>query len=235
MKKILLVTAALLLAHGVFSQGTIVFSNHGGMSTTAAPGLVNAPVFGPENNDPGSSIDKTGNTQVGNPMGTQTYSGSPLYAGYLGGTWTATLWGLDSSQVTGGRGANNLILIGTTTFHTISSGTFAGTVLPPAAAPSVPGITSPDQRGAFQMRVWDTKGGTIATWDQVIAHPSVLHGESEIFTVNYSLGSTMFPIPNVPPFLQGLQSFNLYSVPEPSVIALVALGAGCLLLLCRRK
>jgi len=234
MKKILLATATLLLAHRAFSQGTIVFNNHAGTSTTAAPGLVNAAIFGPENDDPYSLNRKTGNTAVGNPMGNQVYTGHPLYAGYLGGTWTATLWGLDSSQVTGDELFNNLVLIGTTTFRTVTSGSFAGTVVPLTVALPVPGITSGAQRATFQMRVWDTKGGTVATWAQVMANLSVLHGESKIFTVNYALGGTESP-PNVAPFLQGLQSFNLYYVPEPSVIALVALGAGCLLLLRRRK
>jgi hypothetical protein len=237
MKKILLVTATLLLAHGAFSQGTIVFNNHAGASTTAAPGIVNAAIFGPENNDPaaGPSTAKTGNTVAGNPMGTQTYTGAPLFAGALGGTWTATLWALDSQLVTGDRGANNLALVGTTTFRTVTSGAFAGTVIQPAAAVPVPGVATAGQLASFQLRVWDTKGGTIATWAQVLQNPNVLRGESDIFTVKYALGGTASP-PNVAPFLEGLQSFNVYTaVPEPSVIALGALGAGCLLLLRRRK
>jgi hypothetical protein len=235
MKKILLVTATLLLAHGAFSQGTIIFNNHIGTSTTASPGIVNAAVFGPENNDPTSAVAKTGNTSAGNPMGTQTYSGAPLFAGALGGTWTATLWALDSTQVTGDKGANNLVLVGTTTFRTLTSGSFAGTINQPTAALAVPGVALSSQTASFQMRVWDTKGGTIATWAQVLQNPNVLRGESDIFTVPFSLGGTLVP-PNTAPNLQGLQSFNVYTaVPEPSVIALGALGAGCLLLLRRRK
>jgi len=231
MKKILLVTATLLLAHGAFSQGTVIFNNRAGTSTTAAPGEVIAPVYGPEA-DP--TIVKTGNTSTGNPMGSQQYGGVPLFAGALGGTWTATLWALDSTLVTGDKNANNLALVGTTTFRTVTSGNFAGTVIQPAAV-VVPGVALGSQTATFQMRVWDTKGGTVATWADVLANPAVLRGESEIFTLKYALGGTASP-PNVAPFLEGLQSFNVYTVvPEPSVIALGALGAGCLLLLRRRK
>jgi len=234
MKKILLISAALLLAHGAFSQGTIVFNNRAGTSSTASPGMVIAPVYGPENNDPRSTVVKSGNTSTGNPMGSQTYTGTPLAAGALGGTWTATLWGLESSAVTGSKDANNLALISTTTFRTFTSGNFAGTINQPAAA-AVPGVTSGSQTATFQMRVWDTRGGTIATWSDVLANPNVLRGASDIFTVPYALGGTLTP-PNTAPFLQGLQSFNVaVAVPEPSVIALGFFGAGCLFLLRRRK
>src|SRR5690242_10221318 len=134
MKKIVMFSAVLMVARGAFPQGTIIFNNRAGSSTTAAPGFVIAPIYGPEGNNPQAdfSTAKTGNTSTGNPMGSQTYSGSPIYAGYLGGTWTATLWGLESSQVTGDLGRNNLVLIGTTTFRTTTSGNFAGTILQPA-------------------------------------------------------------------------------------------------------
>jgi hypothetical protein len=234
MKKILLVSAALMLAHGAFSQGTIVFNNRAGSSTTAAPGFVIAPIYGPENNDRTSAVSKSGNTSTGNPMGSQTYTGSPLFAGYLGGTWTATLWGLESSAVTGAKDANNLVLISTTTFRTTTSGNFAGTINQPTTAAAVPGVVSGSDRGTFQMRVWDTQGGAIATWDQVLQNPNVMRGVSDIFTVPFSLGGTLSP-PNTAPFLQGLQSFNVSVVPEPSTIALGIIGTGCLFLLRRRK
>jgi hypothetical protein len=237
MKKILLVSAALLLAHGAFSQGTIVFNNRAGSSTTASPGIVIAPIYGPEGNNPQAdpTTARSGNTATGNPMGSQTYSGSPLFAGYLGGTWTATLWGLESSQVTGDKTANNLVLISTTTFRTTTSGNFAGTINQPTTAATVPGVVTGTDRGTFQMRVWDTRGGAIATWADVLANPTVLRGVSDIFTVPYSLGGTLSP-PNTAPFLQGLQSFNVATaVPEPSTIALGIIGAGCLFLLRRRK
>jgi len=227
MKKILLIGATVMLAHAAFSQGTIVFNNRIGAST-ASPGIVIAPIYGVDASAP--STVKRGNTSVGNPMGTQVYNGAPL----AGTGFTATLWGANSTAVTGDVDANNLTLIGQTVFRTTTSGNFAGTVIQPAAPSAVPGVASGSDRGTFQMRVWDNKGGTILTWDQAITTAGVAYGSSDLFTVPFSLGGTLSP-PNTPPNLQGLQSFQLTVVPEPSVIALGVLGAGCLFMLRRRK
>jgi len=226
MKKILLIGATVMLAHAAFSQGTVVFNNRIG-TTTASPGVVIAPIYGVDASAPATV--KRGNTSVGNPMGTQVYNGAPL----AGTGFTATLWGGDAATVTGTADANNLVLIGTTVFRTTTSGNFAGTIIQPASPSAVPGVTDPAQRGTFQMRVWDNKGGTILTWDQAITTAGVAFGSSDLFTVPFSLGGTAVP-PNPPVNLQGLQSFQL-TVPEPSVIALGVLGAGCLFMLRRRK
>src|SRR3954470_18128896 len=45
-KNILLASAALAFASTALAQGTVVFSNKGGTSTTAAPGATYAPVYG---------------------------------------------------------------------------------------------------------------------------------------------------------------------------------------------
>jgi hypothetical protein len=233
MKKLILASAVLMLGHGAFAQGTIIFNNRAGSSSTAAPGIVIAPVYGPENNDPYSSYWKMGNTSTGNPMGSQTYSGSPIHAGYLGATWTVTLWGLESSLVTGQDGINNLVLIGTTTFRTTTSGNFAGTIIQPAAPSIVPGVTNASQRGTFEVRVWDTQEGTVTTWDEALN--KALYGYSGLFTVPFPLGGTMTP-PNPAPFLQGLQSFNVgMFVPEPGAFCLMALSGGSVLLFCRLR
>jgi len=101
-------------------------------------------------------------------------------------------------------------------------------------------VTDATQRGTFQLRVWDNKGGTIATWDQALTafragQTSI--GYSPLFTVPFSLGGFgALPNQTLAPNLTGLQSFQLYNnVPEPSTIALGILGAGCLFLLRRRK
>jgi len=227
MKKILLIGATVMLAHAAFSQGTVVFNNRIGTST-ASPGIVIAPIY---NVDPANpSRVQRGNTSVGNPMGTAVYAGAPL----SGTGFTATLWGSDAATATGTADANNLVLIGTTSFRTFTSGNFAGSVVQPSAPSAVPGVTVDTQRGTFQMRVWDNKGGTILTWDQAITTAGVAFGSSDLFTVPFALGGTAVPVPNPPPNLQGLQSFQL-TVPEPSVVALGVLGAGCLFLLRRRK
>ena len=75
-----------------------------------------------------------------------------------------------------------------------------------------------------QVRVWDTRGGTVATWDQLILpqNNNVLRGYSDLFAVPFPLGDTQVP-PGPAPCLQGLQSFNLFIIPEPTVLTL-----GCL-------
>jgi len=132
MKKILLVTAALMLAHvAAFAQSEIVFDNNVNASGTPGefPGTVKAPVYNVSPNAP--TVRVSGNTAAGVPMGSTTYGGA-----LLNGTgFTATLWGLNSANVTGSAdlGANNLALLvnGTTTMRTSTSaanaGRFAGT------------------------------------------------------------------------------------------------------------
>jgi len=234
MKKILLISATLLLAHAAFSQGTVTFANKGGTSTTAEPGQTAAPVYGlaPDN----SRI--SGNTATGVPMGSTAYTGIPFLANDATHTFTATLWGLDSTAVTGTALQNNLAqtVNGSTTFRTSTSGTFAGIWNQPSASAIVPGITTEAQRATFQVRVWDTRNGTIATWDQALLTPGEVYGYSDLFAVPYRLGATAAGQPNPAPYLQGLTSFNVQQVvPEPSVIALGVLGAGCLFMLRRRK
>jgi len=234
MKKTLLICAALMLANAAFSQGTVVFANK-------ASGIVVAPVYGAES-DP--TTTKTGNTATGTPAGSQTYSGGFLHNDTVH-NWTATLWGIESSQFTGTQGANlnnNLLFLGanaSATFRTNETGTFAGFWNPPSGNPQVPGIAEGDtgKRAVFQVRVWDNRGGQITSWAQALADPSVLHGFSPSFLLNSQLGGTFDPggTPALPPNLAGLLSFNVFIVPEPSVIAIGVLGAGCLFLLRRRK
>src|SRR5437867_3522807 len=83
---------------------------------------------------------------------------------------------------------------------------------------------------SLQVRVWDSFAGS--TWEQsaAINFGETQHGTSIIFLY------TVPPAGCQPPgcyLMEGLRGFML--VPEPSVIALAALGAGALLLLRRRK
>jgi len=238
MKKILLVTAALMLAHvAAFAQSEIVFDNNVNASGTPGefPGTVKAPVYNVSPNAP--TVRVSGNTAAGVPMGSTTYGGA-----LLNGTgFTATLWGLNSANVTGSAdlGANNLALLvnGTTTMRTSTSaanaGRFAGTGINAVINDVRPGTTD---RGTFQVRVWDNKGGTIATWTDALAafqRGQTSLGYSDLFTVPWALTDPAGI--GSPSNLEGLRSFNLFTVPEPSVIALGVLGAGCLFLLRRRK
>jgi PEP-CTERM motif len=118
-----------------------------------------------------------------------------------------------------------LAVNGTTTFGTSTSGSSAGIVN--QVFSTIPGVrgAGPD-RGTFQVRVWDTRAGAISTWDQLMLpeNNGVLRGYSDLFTVPYTLGDST--VLQAPPHLQGLQSFNLFIVPEPSVWALALVGAG---------
>lgn len=231
MKKILLVSAALMLAHVAFPQGQIFFDNRANPAGTPGsfPGAVVAPIYNVDAANPFQK--KQGNTSTGVPVGNVTYGGSLLFNDPTH-SYTATLWARNSAAVTGTDDQNNLALIGTTVMRTTTSGTSAGRVAALAANPVVPDVApgTPD-RATFQVRVWDSRGGTIQTWDQVLADPGIARGYSTLFTVPYSLTSGI----NTPPNLEGLTSFQLFIVPEPSVIALGVLGAGCLFLLRRRK
>jgi len=237
MKKILLIAAALMLTHAAFSQGTVVFGNKGGSSTATPPGAVTAPVYGLNPADSTRRI--AGNTATGVPMGSTSYGSSPFLAADPTHTWTATLWALNG-PVTGTADANNLqqvLINGTATFRTSTSGVLAGIWNPPSNPAPIPGAVLDTDRPTLQVRVWDTKGGTITAWDQALVawqSGQIALGYSDLFQVPWPLGATQNP-PNVAPFMQGLQSFNVTMVPEPSVIALGVLGAGCLFLLRRRK
>jgi len=228
MKKILLISAALMLTHAAFSQGTISFDNRANASGTygLSPGVVVAPIYGVDPANPSRRV--SGNTAAGIPMGSAAYGG-PLLAG---SGFTATLWARNSTAVTGDATANNLALVGTTTMRTSTTGNNAGRTAALAANPVVPDVAGGGtDRGTFQVRVWDSRNGTVLTWDQALTTPGEAFGYSDLFTVPYALGVGIA----TPPNLEGMQSFSLTIVPEPSVIALGVLGAGCLFMLRRRK
>jgi hypothetical protein len=233
MKKNLLVAALLLSAIGAFGQGAITFNNRNTTAGSGGAAPVVAPIFGVDPANPSQQLQgnpsaswngTSGPTPV--PLGTQVYHGTPL----AGSGFTAQLWAADSQAPDSAMAA-----IATTSFRTITTVTFQGFLLPLAASPVVPGVASDAvSRAKFQLRVWDNKGGTISSWQQVLdpANGGVARGWSTVFTVPFQLGAGT----TTPPNLIGLESFQLFTVvPEPSVIALGALGAGCLLLLRRRK
>ena len=70
------------------------------------------------------------------------------------------------------------------------------------------------------------------SWAQALVS-DVPFAYSDLFTVPYPLGGTQVPA-NPPPYLQGLQSFNVSYVPEPSVIWLGFFSTGLLSLLTAR-
>jgi len=237
MKKNLLVIAGLLCAAGAFAQGQIRFDNRVTGTTSSA---VVAPIYGVDNSSTATGSQyrsKTGNAATGPttpiPTGTQTYAGAPL----TGSGFTASLWARQAGS------ANAFQQFATTPFRVTTSTTLFGFWTIPNTAITLAGIASdPAVRAEIIIRVWDNKGGSITSWDQLydaatgaanLNNASVARGESSPFTEQDQLGGGTV----LPATLKGLQSFQLYEVvvPEPSVIALGVLGAGCLFLLRRRK
>jgi hypothetical protein len=232
-KNVMFASVVITFAQTAFTQGTIRFINRGGTTTTAAPGQVLAPIYREDPKDPTHRI--SGNTSTGVPAGNTSYDGAAFVAAGQGPTFTATLWGINSTAVVGDSRNNNLVLLpnGTTTFRTDTSGVFAGILYEPQDLAQVPGVVIQTDRATFQIRVWDTRGGAISTWDELAQNDNALRGYSDLFTVPFPLGDPGGL--SSPPYLQGLQSFNLFIVPEPSALLLSAIGAAALLFPVRKR
>jgi len=88
---------------------------------------------------------------------------------------------------------------------------------------------------SLQVRVWDNRGGTVKTWADVLKDGSVARGTSNVQSLSLGGIDDGGGVHSPVTILSGLQSFGLYTtVPEPSIIALGALGLGALVLR-RRK
>ncbi len=134
-----------------------------------------------------------------------------------GSNFQAELWGGMSSDslppaVDYNFGGGRLIVsFGTDGYFYSSHSAFLLSIVPPGG-------------GAWlQLRAWDARLG--ATYEQVSALSAGGYGESPLF---YAQGGNP-TTPTLPAPLIGLQSFNLRPViPEPSNLALVALGNAAL-------
>jgi len=222
MKK-LAVLAALLLgsaaASSLMAQGTIRWGNFFGAAGTAR--VLFAPIYGVDNSA-GSRPDvtKTGNTAAGVPAGNQTYGGPLL----VGTGFTVAIYVGGNS----GEAMSSLNALGTTTFLTAAGA--GGLFNPQTSADPNRAIGTTDVN--VQLRAWDNQMGTVTSWAQVMAAGgAVPGGSSDVFVLTGGLGGGTI----APPQTLGLRSFQLTQVvPEPSLIALGALGLGGLLLR-RRK
>jgi len=219
MKKSALVLLGVLCAAQAFSQGLgSVFLSNRYVSGIGAP--IVAPIYGPEPLNPTAIIRGNATTNGG----AATYTGPLL----LGTGFTAALFGGAAGIVD--ENSQSLAFVQSSTFRTTT--TTAGFLIALTAAQNVPG-TLAGGFGTFQLRAWDNRGGTVATWADALANPLIAQGSSALFTPTFPLGGLTSP-PTTPPGLQGLTSFNLHVVPEPGVIALGVLGLGALFLR-RRK
>ena len=88
--------------------------------------------------------------------------------------------------------------------------------------------------GTFEMVAWDDSSGLYPTWTQASAAAQnglIPWGKSGLFTIANIGGSS-----NPPPLpIPGLQSFNIFFIPEPATITLAALGAAMLLFRRRKR
>lgn len=198
-----------LVALGVISasaQGTINYNN-------LITGL-RAPVFGVEPGDTGTQRQGQPTSSAGNnatPLGSTVYTAAPL----SGTGFTAELWAGTAGNLSAVPGSATPFRTGSTAGYITSIATLA-----------VPQVAL-NSSGSFQLRAWDNQGGTVTSWAMVLANMAVPRGTSTEFTATTGGGGNP---PALPGNLSNLTSFNLFvPVPEPSVIALGALGLGALL------
>jgi hypothetical protein len=215
MKKIGIIGATLALAVSAYSQGSIVFNNR-------VVGAVVAPIYGVNATAP--TVRLHGNATTNG--GSVDYTGVPLL---FGSGYSATVWAAAGGTV---DQAAFQLLGAATTFRTAT--TLGGIVQQPVLnlivpTPLAPEDPNPAKQVAFQMRVWDNKGGTVTDWAAASQRIDVASGFSDIFTIGVAASP-----PNAPQNLLGLTSFSLTLVPEPGVIAIGALALGALFLR-RRK
>jgi len=214
MKKLALTLALVGIGISAYPQGQVVFQNL--IGGTNASSSIRAPIFGPEPTDPSRAI--TGQSSQNNsfPPGSTVYTG-PLLAGT---GFSAELWAGPSGA------AESALTPVANTIATFRTGAANGYII--GSTPTIAGVDA-NQVATLQVRAWDNKGGTLTSWAAVLADPTALRGASPLFTATLGGG------PVTPPNMTGLVSFNIHSlVPEPSVVAIGAIGLGALLLR-RRK
>jgi hypothetical protein len=176
------------IASECFGQGTVSLNNR-------VAGVVVAPVY---SCDP-DCITRTGNTSAGLPPGTQVYGGPLIF----GPGYTAQLW------VAPGPGQPENLLVPVAPTTTFGSNVLTGYLIPVNL--SLPGI-APGMTATLQLKVWDNRGGTVVTWTQAMADPTIVKGRSPLF----NLANIQAP-PSPPTPLAGLVSFSICANCQPSI------------------
>jgi len=212
MKKFLLAVGLSCITLGASAQGTIYFANY-------VNGILLAPIFGVSPSSP--TVQKRGQSPLGIPAGTTEYDGALLN----GSGYSVALYAGPKNTP-----ANALQLVSTSAFRSASDNDLPAGLWMPSAV-SVPGV-GPGQRVTVEIRAWDNKGGTVNTWDQVLADPTAARGTSGAFSplgiLGAALGTIEGPGADSPLILVGLTSFNIAMVPEPAFIGFCVLGSPAL-------
>lgn len=212
MKKLLLTALAVTCAASVFAQGTVILGNRfSGTYIThvyLAPASVNHAVRGIGTSDfPAGTFDWTGYTLL------------------TGAGYSAQLLAADGAD----KAESSLVAAPiTTTFRT---GGAAGNLV--QATATLTGVPADSAVATVELVVWENKGGQYTTWAQALTAWNaglIAAGTSGTFNLN-AIGGAI----NGAPVMMPMQSFAIYTVPEPSTMALAGLGAAALLIFRRRK
>ena len=211
--KISLLVTSLMAASALtaFSQGTVVFNN---LNAVRAPIILTPLRFSQLQGQPTVTIANS------TPTGTTDYGVGAAPADGTG--FTAEMWaGADAASLTAVTGSQTPLRTGSTAGYVTQIATLA-----------IAQIT-PGNSGTLQVRAWDNNNGAITSWAAAIAGGN-LRARGQSATWVNATGGAGVP-PSAPAGLTGWTAFNIFSpVPEPSMIALGALGLGALLLR-RRK
>lgn len=211
MKKTLVTLIGTVLAVSAMAQGTLNVGN-------SSSGF-RSPIYGPQAGNPAQSL--TGAGPLSTPAGATAYTGALLSGtGYTFAVYYGAASVIDPSALT---------LLASATFRTSTgSGALPAGLITTITDVVVPGVAAGAQ-AKLQVRVWDNAGGTINSYDNAITR-----GQSALF-LSSPLGGTTTAGPVITPSMTGFESFNIYTVPEPSTFVLAGLGAASLLIFRRRK
>ncbi len=203
MKKLILTTLTVVCSLGVFAQGTVVFNNR------VSGSVITHVYLGGDWQVIGNSVDWSGYTALVNDA-THVYMAQLL--GVTGADQPEHSLGLSTPV---------------TTFRT----TTAAAGLVNAVTATMDDVAPDAAVASIEMVAWDNSSGLYPTWAQAkVAWQQrlIAAGEGGIFNLG-PIGGIL----NQPPNLTGLQSFNIWLMPEPAPFALLGL-CGAVLLIARR-
>jgi hypothetical protein len=231
MKKIILSAIALVSAAGVFAQGTVIFDNRYGGTTH-----VYAPL------GPGDTTRIVGQASNDSQPAGVNYGGRLV----IGASGTGGQYGAATTlaQLLGAPGSNqpeSSLLPSSGAPHTFRTGTAAGGVS--GYADTFSNIPQDAPVATFEMVAWDNFSGLYPTWALAsVAWNAglIAAGKSPLFTLNNiggqnNLSPTLFNSVLGAPGPGGVQSFNLYFIPEPMTATLGGLGVLAFIISRRRK